>query len=179
MNIGDRVEFIEKVGRINIGDRGTIVNKERNSPSGLIYVDIDRGDVDCSIGAEKESVKVLDYNKKTKPTNKIKTGLINVLGTDYNVQIKSIEEDEDLVGLSGYEDNSDKRIVIKDTLMVREKGNKADLMHYANKVVRHELVHAFMDEAGVGDAHWGHDELLVDWIAVMMPKMVVAMKDYM
>lgn len=109
----------------------------------------------------------------------IRTGLVNVLGVDYDIQVKSVEEDENLIGLSGYEDNSDKRIVIKDTLMKRSEGDMNDLSVYANRIVRHELIHAFMDESGVNGTKWCHDESLVDWIAVQMPKMIIAMRDYL
>jgi len=37
------------------------------------------------------------------------------------------------------------------------------------------LVHAFFVESGIDD--WFSDEKLVDWIAIMLPKMVRAMQE--
>ena len=44
-----------------------------------------------------------------------------------------------------------------------------------NKVIRHELVHAFFFESGLAEC-WKHqktgqEEMTVDWIAIMAPKM--------
>ena len=44
------------------------------------------------------------------------------------------------------------------------------------KVLRHEIVHAFLIESGMFQASWGGNEDIVDWIALQIPKMVDAMK---
>ena len=44
-----------------------------------------------------------------------------------------------------------------------------------NKVLRHEIVHAFFHESGCSE--WTNDENLVEWIAIQVPKMAKAMKE--
>ena len=109
----------------------------------------------------------------------IKTGKVNVLGVDYNISVNNKENDRSLNRLNGYCDNSISEIVIRDDLMTPTEDTCKDMSVFAHKIVRHELIHAFMDESGITGCDWKHDESLVDWMAVMMPKMVKAMKDYL
>jgi len=104
---------------------------------------------------------------------------VNILGSEYDVLFKSIEEDENLDELNAYCDSSVNKVVVRSDLMNRTLRCKEDLSKFNNKTIRHELIHAFMDESGVAGVEWCHDESLVDWIAVQMPKMFVVMKDYM
>lgn len=50
-----------------------------------------------------------------------------------------------------------------------------------NKVLRHEIVHAFMFSSGLGEnfehRSIGHEETIVDWIAFMFPKMYKVFKE--
>lgn len=46
-----------------------------------------------------------------------------------------------------------------------------DILEYKRKVVRHEIIHAFMFESGLSEnisenRNNGHDEMMVDWIAM-------------
>lgn len=45
---------------------------------------------------------------------------------------------------------------------------------HMNHILRHELVHAFLDECGLQDqlsyTRQGHDEKMVDWFAYMYPE---------
>lgn len=109
----------------------------------------------------------------------IKTGSVSVLGVDYNISVDNVKNDTSLKKLNGYCDNSISKIVIRDDLMTPDEDTCEDMSVFAHKIVRHELIHAFMDESGVTGCDWKHDESLVDWLAVMMPKMVTCMKDYM
>jgi hypothetical protein len=43
------------------------------------------------------------------------------------------------------------------------------------KVLRHEITHAFLHESGMQD--YCDDEVLVDWLGIMIPKIVSAMKE--
>ena len=56
--------------------------------------------------------------------------------------------------------------------------NVGDLEATKNKVIRHELIHAFLFESGLAEnSEWGQDETLVDWMAIQIPKIVNAMKE--
>ncbi len=109
----------------------------------------------------------------------IKTGVVNILGEDYEINVANENEDTDLKECNGYCDDSVHKIMIRDDLMSRDKRCQDDMSKFANKTVRHEIIHAFMDESGVNGSEWCHDEILVDWLAVQLPKMVKAMKDYL
>ena len=94
---------------------------------------------------------------------------IPVLGTVYCITEKSILEDPILENCDGYCDHTTKRIVISDMLTEREN-QLEDMEAYKKKVIRHELIHAFFFESGLGADSIGKDEELVDWIAMQFPK---------
>lgn len=55
-----------------------------------------------------------------------------------------------------------------------------DIEAYIKKVLRHEIVHAFLFESGLGEnmhclinSGW-HDEQIVDWFAYQGPKIIKA-----
>ena len=57
-----------------------------------------------------------------------------------------------------------------------------NLDSYKKKVLRHEIVHAFLYESGLwnnsGDIRsWGQSEEIADWIAIQSPKIFRAFKD--
>lgn len=43
-----------------------------------------------------------------------------------------------------------------------------------DKVLRHEIIHAFLFESGLQENYhnekWGHDEIMIDWFAIQFPK---------
>ena len=103
---------------------------------------------------------------------------IDVLGTKYNITVTNEEKDSFLKKCDGYCDNTSKRIVIK------EKSPDCEIENfpvYFKKVKRHEIVHAFLFESGLHQNfkhdEWGHDETMVDWIAVQFPKLLKAFND--
>lgn len=96
---------------------------------------------------------------------------VNILGTEYKVFFKSVEEDEALKenDLAGYCCRESREIIVRkqsDT----EAGNREE-----KTTVRHEIVHAFLFESGLG-YDWrrpydiGHNETTVDWFAIQSPK---------
>lgn len=97
---------------------------------------------------------------------------INVLGTDYEVVLNAKEEDyPDLKDSDGYCEFMIKKIVI--AAMNPEDDSVEALEYYRQKVMRHEVVHAFMYESGLDIcSEWGRDETLIDWIAIQSPKMM-------
>ena len=101
---------------------------------------------------------------------------ITVLGAEYSISIKSPSEDSLLKDCDGYTDKTTRKIVIA----ARPNDNELeDFRSYQQKVLRHEIIHAFLFESGLHEC-WehgsGHDETYVDWIAVQFPKMLAAFK---
>lgn len=97
---------------------------------------------------------------------------INVLGTDYEVILNAKKEDYPVLEESdGYCEFMMKEIVIGE---MNQKDTSAEaLEYYQQKVIRHEIIHAFMYESGLDVcSEWGRDETLVDWIAIQSPKMI-------
>jgi hypothetical protein len=97
---------------------------------------------------------------------------VDVLGTKYTITQSDKLEDIELEKNDGYCDHSTKQIVI-DTFK-DSPGSLADLDEYKKQVIRHELVHAFLFESGLGADSWGINEEIVDWIAYQFPKMAAA-----
>lgn len=104
---------------------------------------------------------------------------INVLGTEYTISEASQDEDKLLKSCDGYCDKTTKRIVVLKKPDDNELGNYE---WYQKKVIRHEIIHAFLLESGVDvcyephEDHW-HDEFMVDWIAIQFPKLLAAFKE--
>lgn len=102
---------------------------------------------------------------------------IDVLGTKYTIKVLSVEEDPYLSKCDGYCDKTTKQIVVQAKDDDTELG---DYDVYLKKVKRHEIIHAFLFESGLHENfkhdQWGHDETMVDWIAVQFPKLLTAFK---
>jgi len=91
--------------------------------------------------------------------------IINIMGIDYKI-IEELTNNSD-----GYCDSSDKTIVIDSSLNREPIGNdKKNLKVYKRKVLRHEIIHAIMEECGISCHDDMANERYVDWIAIMYPK---------
>lgn len=100
---------------------------------------------------------------------------IDVLGRTYTIEAKTPEEDSKLYDCDGYCDHSVARIVLRNVLSEKNDPDAlADLYAYQRKVVRHEIIHAFLYESGLSMNSWGNNEEIVDWIAIQFPKMYKA-----
>lgn len=92
---------------------------------------------------------------------------IDILGTEY-----TIITDEILDNADGSCDKTTKEIRICKTLFEDPKpGQVKDMKVHADKVFRHECIHALMFECGLMENYENHNETNVDWIACMYPKM--------
>ena len=110
--------------------------------------------------------------------DKAPTCTVSVLGTEYRVYMCVNESDDEILkSADGYTDKTSHKIVLAD------KGIESDLDDYSahvKKVLRHELIHAFLFESGLGACaawHEGddeHPEQMVDWIAFQFPKILKA-----
>lgn len=105
---------------------------------------------------------------------------IDILGTEYRIEIHKVSEDSymEKKGLAGYCEEENKLIVIAD--MSEEKyfvgmDEKAQET-YRKKTLRHEIIHAFLNESGLSDSSnrfdgaWAKNEEMVDWLAIQAPK---------
>lgn len=102
---------------------------------------------------------------------------IDVLGTEYIILKRTKEEDRELEVCDGYCDHTAKKIVVTE----RDPECTLECFDvYIKKVLRHEIIHAFLFESGLHENFkhdtFGHDETMVDWIAVQFPKLLVAFK---
>lgn len=97
---------------------------------------------------------------------------VKILGTEYEV-IKDAEEKDypQLKKCDGFTDFSIKRIVVAD--FDKDESSVDDIDWYKKKVLRHELVHAFIHESGLAEnCDWVRNEELTDWIAIQFEKIL-------
>jgi hypothetical protein len=105
---------------------------------------------------------------------------IDILGTEYRIETHKVSEDSYMEGkgLTGYCEEENKLIVVAD--MSEEKyfvgmDEKAQEI-YRKKTLRHEVMHAFLNESGLSDSSnrfdgaWAKNEEMVDWLAIQTPK---------
>lgn len=102
---------------------------------------------------------------------------IKILGTEYEIiRNASVEEYPKLKNCDGYTDQSIKQIVIPE--FVKDDMSEEDLEYYTRKVIRHEIVHAFMYESGLdSNSEYAKNEELIDWIAIQFEKMLAIFID--
>lgn len=97
---------------------------------------------------------------------------VKILGTEYEV-IKDAEEKDypQLKKCDGFTDFSIKRIVVAN--FDKDESSVDDIDWYKKKVLRHELVHAFIYESGLAEnCDWARNEELTDWIAIQFEKIL-------
>lgn len=104
---------------------------------------------------------------------------LTILGTVWTLREAAKEDDPGLENCDGYTDRSTKMMV------VQGKGaggphEVADYQAYLKDIKRHEIVHAFLYESGLAadfeHTQYGHEETMVDWIALQFPKMLEVFK---
>ena len=117
----------------------------------------------------------MSYYDKQAPTC-----VVSVLGTEYKIYTDVPEsEDETLQQYGGYCDKTSHLIAVAGK---NEEANLHDWDAYVKQVMRHEIVHAFLFESGLGgDSVWyvegqEHPEQTVDWIARQFPKILEAFR---
>lgn len=112
---------------------------------------------------------------------------LNILGSEYTVEIKDYEDEEAFSRRSivGFCDGYTRKIVLcnidtypgweHEPLETREQAQKETL--------RHEIVHAFLDESGLADSSnivessWAKNEEMIDWLARQGPKVYKAWQE--
>ena len=109
---------------------------------------------------------------------------VTVLGTEYTVIVTTKFKDKCLLDMDGYQDETVKVCVADNYADAHGKApndtsSKKDLSFQSKKILRHELVHAFLAESGMRENStkgWALNEEMVDWIAIQGPKIYAAWK---
>lgn len=103
---------------------------------------------------------------------------VHILGAKWTIKEQSVSENELLENCDGYCDWTTRELVVE-----REQvGSLGDMERYIRKVLRHEIVHAFLFESGLYEAScsadaWAKNEEMVDWIARQGQKIYDAWKE--
>lgn len=101
----------------------------------------------------------------------------NILGTDYKIYLKNEEEEPRLKKNWGFIDFHTKEIYIRDDIEEEKEDDCKNLIDFKNKVMRHEILHAFLYESGLRENSctslaWAENEEMVDWFAIQFPKIL-------
>lgn len=104
--------------------------------------------------------------------------ILNILGSDWTVEYRNADADPLLREDDGYTDPSVRLIVIANK---REDCSIQDYKYMQRENLRHEIVHAFLFESGLGfnleHIEFGHEETMIDWIAIQFPKILKVFKE--
>lgn len=104
---------------------------------------------------------------------------VNVLGTEYTI-FTDVKEEDMPECADGCMDQSIH--VIKILELKTDRNSLKNIDEYRKKVLRHEIIHAFLYESGIWNnsgivSSWGQSEEITDWIAIQSPKLFQAFKE--
>jgi hypothetical protein len=109
---------------------------------------------------------------------------ISILGTDYSIRKVKYDKEPEFrqSGSNGYCSNHLKQIVYCDmrTYPGWEEEPDEAVLREEKQTLRHEIVHAFLNESGLcasacrPDGAWSRNEEMVDWIALQGEKLYAA-----
>lgn len=104
---------------------------------------------------------------------------INILGADYSVTVTNERKEPRLKNCDGFCDETTHEIFAEDyQAVIDDLSSKRNLKVQTKKVLRHEIVHAFLFESGLAEnSPWAQNEELVDWIAMQGPKIYKAWQE--
>ena len=112
---------------------------------------------------------------------------IDVLGTKYTIKRVNNGQDPliEKMQYGGYCDGGSKTIVLLNlnTLPDWEQEPKNVIKQQENETLRHEIIHAFLNESGLQwnsvsvEKAWAKNEEMIDWFAIQMPKLLKAFKE--
>lgn len=102
---------------------------------------------------------------------------VSILGAVWTVRSATEAEEPRLDGVNGFTDWTTRAICLEKNT----QGNIGDIKTYMNQVIKHEVVHAFMFESGLGDSFehkdYGQEETIVDWFAFQMGNILNVVMD--
>lgn len=105
---------------------------------------------------------------------------VNILGTKYKILIIEKNDYRSEENTDGWCDSFAKEILLYN--YIQSVDSVKDLEAYQRKVLRHEIIHAFLYESGLwqnayGSKCWAKNEEMVDWMAIQEPKIHKAFKE--
>ena len=112
--------------------------------------------------------------------NKPSTTKVDILGTEWSIQVVPMGKRFEDRSCEAYCDNSIKTVFIG--LREHEPDDVDDIICIRKQYVRHELIHAFFYERGLGvnsmsNYCWATNEEMVDWLALQFHKIEKVFKD--
>lgn len=96
----------------------------------------------------------------------------SILGAEWKIIFRKISEDKNLEDAEGYASMSSNKIVVRSENLEEIE----NFERYQKRVLRHELIHAFLQESGLAQnsiedaGAWARNEEMVDWFAHQSPK---------
>ena len=112
---------------------------------------------------------------------------VDVLGTKYTIIRVNSGQDAYMeeMHFGGYCDSRKKQIVILNLNTVPSWSDEPEeiIKGQENETLRHELIHAFLDESGLqwntfpAEKAWAKNEEMVDWFAIQFPKLIKVFTD--
>lgn len=115
-----------------------------------------------------------------KQANRAVKSEVHILGTLYKILIIEDGDYRYDKEADGWCDTS-----VKELLVFNYKqsiDSKRDLVAYQRKVIRHEIIHAFLYESGLDNnslsgGAWAKNEEMVDWLSIQAPKIFEAFRE--
>lgn len=103
---------------------------------------------------------------------------ISVLGTEYSIVTASEIEEPRLKDAIGFCDWTTHEIIMRDEI----ESDLGNMEAYRKKVLRHEIIHAFMLESGLDECslavdYWSVNEEMIDWFARQGPRIYKAWRE--
>jgi hypothetical protein len=86
---------------------------------------------------------------------------MDILGTEYEYSEATEKDDSELIDISGYTDHQEKKVTVS---------SEIESEYMKQKIARHEIIHAYLHECGLDK--YNSDEIIVDWMASMFPKLL-------
>ena len=112
---------------------------------------------------------------------------VNILGTPYEIIVKKYDEEEcfEKEEINGYCYSHTHQIVLCDMSTYKgwEDEPKEVIIRQQKETLRHEIVHAFLNESGLKNNcnslnySWARNEEMVDWIAIQGAKIYKAWQE--
>lgn len=106
---------------------------------------------------------------------------VKILGTTYKIMSKNEDKEPRLIKNWGFTDFHTKEIYLRDDIDEEKEDDCKNLIDFKNKVMRHEILHAFLYESGLrensyGSPAWAENEEMIDWFAIQFPKLLEVYK---
>lgn len=106
---------------------------------------------------------------------------IKVLGIEYKIYFTNEGKEPRIKNVWGFCDFHTREIMIRDDIEKEGEDTCKNLVDFKKKVLRHEIIHAFLYESGLRENSkssmaWAENEEMVDWIAIQFPKILEVYK---